>query len=127
MKFTKTEFDKFRKDVDQALLPLAEKYALSITAGDIRYANDTFSVKVKCARTDAGNLELKEFEKCCSLFGFSPDDYMREFTFENEKHALVGFSTGSSKYPCICLNLCNNKRYKLTEDAVKKQMGLKAG
>jgi len=120
MEFTKNEFQAFRKDFDQALLPVAEKYSLTIKAGSISYQDDTFSMKVECAKTDAGNLEQKEFEKYCLLYELSPDDYMREFVFNGERYTLAGLAVSSPKYPCICLNIGNGKRYKLTEDAVKK-------
>ena len=95
MKFTKKEFQAFRKDFDQALLPIAEKYSLTIKAGSINYQEDTFSMKIECAKTDAGNLEQKEFAKYCLLYGLSPGDYMREFVFNSERYALAGLSVSS--------------------------------
>ncbi len=123
MKFTKKEFESFRQEFNQAMVPLAEKYALSITAGKISYGDDTFSMKVDCSKTDAGDLKQKNFEKYCSVYGLSAEDYKREFVFNGDQYALVGFSLGSPKYPCICVDLANKKQYKLTEDAIKKALG----
>jgi len=122
MKFTKKEFQAFRNDFDQTMLPIAKKYSLTVKAGNISYQDDTFSMKVECAKTDAGNLEQKEFAKCCLMYELSSDDYMREFVFNGERYALAGLSLSSPKYPCICLNIGNGKRYKLTVDAVKKAL-----
>ncbi len=127
MKFTKKEFQVFRKDFEQAMAPVAEKYALNITAGNIQYNEDTFSMKVSCAKTDAGNLAQKEFNTYCSLLGFSPEDYGQEFVFEGDKYMLAGLSVSSPKYPCICLRLDNQKRYKLTADTVKRLLGKEQG
>lgn len=123
MKFTKQDFGKLRDDINTALQPVAEKYALRMTAGNISYREDTFSVKLECAKTDVGDLVAKEFEKNCALFGLSPDDYKREFVLNCDKHAIVGLSLGSSKYPIICLNLRTDKTYKFTEEAVKRALG----
>lgn len=123
LKFTKQEFIELRDDINTVLQPVAEKYALRMTAGNISYSEDRFSVKIECARTDAGDLEKKEFDKNCTLFGLSPDDYRREFIINADKHILVGLSLGSPKYPFICLNLKTNKKCKITEEAVKRALG----
>lgn len=120
MKFTSHEFNAFRADVDKALLAVADKYALTISAEKVTYTTNSFTVKLECTKTDAGDLKQKEFAIYCASYGFAKEDYMREFSYEGVLHTLVGFAPRSPKYPCICTSQANGQHYKMTVDAVKQ-------
>lgn len=123
MQFTNEGFATFREDLEKAIRPVEEKHALRISKGDIRYDEDKFTVKLECVKTDAGDIEKKEFEKYCSVFGLSSDDYMREFVTNGTKYALVGLSPNCPKYPYNCVNVRTKKTYKFAAEAINKAFG----
>lgn len=127
MNFNTAEFRKFREDFQEAVRSVEEKYALTIEAGNITYSADTFTYKVTCAKTDAGDLKQKEFERYCASYGFSKDDYKREFVLNGDRYAFVGISAKSYARPCICTNLGNNKQYKLSAEHMKRVLEIKDG
>lgn len=56
----------------------------------------------KKRRTYKWNLQrnnLKNLEKC-SIYGFTPADYQREFTMNGETYKLTGINSRSKKTPC---------------------------
>lgn len=122
MKFIKKDFEAFRKDFEQAIEPVAEKYNLTIKLGNISYREDTFSARIECSKTDAGDLAKKEFIKYCSMYGLSPDDYMKEFVYGGEKYILTKISIKNPKYPCECKNIENGIFYKFTAEIIKKAL-----
>lgn len=123
MNFNFEEFQNFRDDFQQALLAVAEKYALTIEAGSISFKKDTFSFKVICVKTDTGDIKQKEFERYCAVYDFSKDDYNREFISNGEKYALTELAVKSPKYPCIATNIVNKNQYKFTANYVKQAFG----
>jgi len=122
MEFTNQEFKSFRKDFDKTMGSLAEKYALAITSGNISYGTDEFSMKIKCMKTDCGDINKKEFENYCMVLGLMPGDYKSEFMFKGAKYVLEALSVRSSKYPCICTMVGNGKSYKFPVDIVKEAL-----
>jgi hypothetical protein len=119
MEFNNIYFKKFREDCNAALKSVAEKYNLSINVGHISYSDDTFSAKMECQKTDAGDIGLKEFKRYCQLFGFQKEDYNREFTMDGRRFKLVGFNLKSPKNCCQIVDTKTGKQYRTTDKAVQ--------
>lgn len=79
MNFTKREFDNFRDDLKKALAPLEEKYKLSITQGNIRYGDLTFTITLTADKTERDGMpvdkEKEEYLRYCAAHGLKPENY----------------------------------------------------
>ena len=115
MSFTKTEFNNFRNDVENALNEVAKKYSLNIHAGNITHDEFDFTMQLKCKKIGC---EKEKFEAYCSLYGFKKTDYLREFTLDNEKFQLIGFNLSASKNNCNIRNVKNGKIYLCNNKAI---------
>lgn len=85
MEFNRKGFEVFRADVEAALKDVAEKHGVSIDCGKISYTEFDFNMQLKVTKND-GNTNGKKllFEQDCIFYGFSKEDYEREF-FANGK------------------------------------------
>ncbi|MDD4779199.1 MAG: hypothetical protein PHT02_01155 [Tissierellia bacterium] len=117
---TKKEFEMFRKETEEALKSIAEKYGATIKAGKIKYTNNSFNLDLQVVKKDIGgkSFEQVEFEKYCVFYGIRPEDYNREVTYNGKIYNLVGFKPNSSKYP-ILLKCEDGKTYKWGTDLIK--------
>lgn len=99
MEFTKKQFEEFRKDFEEAVKGVEEKYQISMEAGSISYTNNCFTMKIQAVK-NGFDLKKKLFEERCGTYGFTPADYQREFTMNGETYKLTGINSRSKKNPC---------------------------
>lgn len=113
------DFKEFRKDVEEALESVAEKYGISITAADISYDSTMVNLKLKCERIDI-DVQKAKFEtdvKYMEHYGFKKEDYKKPFKLgiKNKNYTLIGFKSGN-KYDVIAR--CGDSEYAICHSAV---------
>lgn len=117
----KKEFEAFRKDVEEALAQVAEKYNADITAGNIKYNDNDLMLQVKANKREVNGVSFEkvEFEKHCELFGLKPTDYNKEVIIQGKKRNIVGFDLKARKTPVRIIDAEGN-RYKITEELAQR-------
>lgn len=115
MQMTKSQWDKFRKDIEGALKQMAEKYGCEVQAGGIKYDSVSADVTVKFTQVQEGQTaEQVQFEQHCDTYGFTPAQYGRIGIINGIGTCkLVGFAPTARKYPCI-VEAGDGKRFKTT-------------
>ena len=100
---TKQEFASFRKEAEELLQGLANKYNANIKAGRIKYTDNSFNLDVEVTRkeVDGKPFEQAEFEKLAFLYGFSPEDYGKMFNMGGKTFTLYGFKTNARTMPVL--------------------------
>lgn len=84
----------FRKDFEEVTKDLERKYGFEIKLGNISYSSDgaSFEGKIHAIKVEEGKTgEQIKFEKECESYGFTPQDYKKEYIVDNKKYLLVGF------------------------------------
>lgn len=95
-------FKEFRTDLNKAMESLGKKYNITLTAGNISYDNTTFTIKINGKRDDI-DVDKERFMEMLGYmqyYGFTQDDYKKEFEVKGRKYSLVGFKPGN-KYDVI--------------------------
>lgn len=112
--FSNEEFTELRKDMGEALKPLAEKYGIHIKVGKISYSNTDATIKVEIAKKDPDgkSMEQAEFERLCSIYGFEPKDYLMSFTDGGRNFVLIGFNPNARSMPYLGRESKTGKLYK---------------
>ena len=110
----RSEFRELSKDIKKALLPVAEKYSITIDPGNISYTDLDATMKLKLTDNTHGreDYEKKKFNQLCQAYGFEPEDYLRNISLGGEPVKLVGFNPKAKKYPVI-LQAMDGKKYKV--------------
>lgn len=67
MKFNVEELKQFRKDLDQTLKALAEKYEIDITLGKIQVIDDMFSIRLNAEHSVKKNVKKPEVKKVAKV------------------------------------------------------------
>ncbi len=115
-KITPAFCKKVRPELDAALVGVAKKYGLTITAGNGSYDDTSVTFKVQLV-LDGVDKGKEEFDRVAFLFDLKPEDYGREITSRGRKYKLVGLKPNRPKYPVIGER--DGKRYKLTDAPIK--------
>lgn len=109
MEFCAKEFSNFRKDVEDALSPIAKKYNLNINAGTITHNNIKFDLRVS-AEKDCLDKERIEYLRNCKRYGFGVNDYQRKTIIDDKEYILVGFNERADT-PCNIMLIDTRKIY----------------
>ena len=122
MIMTKDQFITFRKEIEAALAPVAEKYDCEVTAGNIKYDDIVTNVILSfCSKRQNGkSADQLNFEKYCAQYGFEPSDYGFTFTEGNKTYSFVGFNPKARKN--YCLLRCNGKTFVTSPEGIKHYM-----
>jgi hypothetical protein len=117
---TCTEFKIFRKEAEQALQGLAQKYNANIMAGNIKYDTNHFTISITVRKNDiAGkSYEQAEFEKCCVIFGLKPSDFGKTFASQGREFTICGIDMKARSMPILATS--NGKTYKFKEESITK-------
>lgn len=118
--FTKQQFEQFRRESEEALKTIAEKYNVNIKTGKIKYDSDSFDMNVSVTKKEVNgkSFEQAEFEKYCFLYGFSPEDYNKTFISGGKKFILYGFKTSARTMPVLAKGN-DGKNYKFGTEVKK--------
>jgi len=111
----------FRKDFEETVKSLEQKYGLVISLGSIRYSPDSFEAKIECKEGESrDDVNEKEFKIYCKTYGLQPEDYDRRFAFQGKSYVIVGVRPSRRKYPICCQCVEDGKTYGFTASLVKK-------
>lgn len=118
--FSKKQFENFRSDVEVALKGLEQKYNVEIKGGKIRYDEVQFTLELDVRKKAFRGVPFEKmlFNERCAQFGFTPDDYMKEFFLHDKFWRLVGFNPRASKYQVVAMDDAG-KRYVFVLNDVK--------
>lgn len=125
MEISGKTLDEFRKDFNDVISVLQDKYDVSISLGPITYAEERFSAKltVKNGR-DPEEIARADFDANVWKFehlGFSKGMYKRVFIGQNsETYAIVGFNTRAPRYPLEIIQISDGSRRKAGEGFIKE-------
>lgn len=92
MEITREMVQNFRKDLDEAMKSVGEKYGLSVNCGNINYSNAKIDVKVMAipiptADFDPAKEEWKRFVQFTSLH---EDDFGKAITIGGVNYTIAG-------------------------------------
>lgn len=111
----------FRKDFEDTVKALEQKYGLVISLGSIRYAPDSFEAKIECKEGESReDVNEKEFRIYCATYGLKPEDYDRRFVFQGKHYIIVGVRPSKRKYPICGQCVEDGKTYGFTAELVKR-------
>ena len=115
-KFTKTNLDTLRKDLNKALEAVQKKHGIDIHVGNISYKENEAKVKVICETKSAGEAKVKQEN---SEYDFHRK-YYSELPEMNSKiklngkiFTITGWSSRAKKYPVIITN-SKGKQFKIS-------------
>ncbi len=117
--------DEFRKDFDEAVEALREKYDISINLGSITYELERFSATLSVNMTrDPEDIARANFDAEAYKFqdlGITPGMYKRIFIgTDGKKYAVVALKPRSWKTPLRIVDVEDGESYKAYRDFVKK-------
>ena len=124
------DFKAFRKDAEEALKGVAEKYGLEIKTGNIKYDSNEFTCQLKCAKAgkDAKLEKFREGLKYMKLYGFDfkEEDLGKVIELpvgkvKTAKFTITGLKPGN-KYN-VEVKRENGSEYGFTASAVLKALG----
>jgi hypothetical protein len=125
MEMNSKTLDNFRADFNEAMKELEKKYGVSVDLGNMRYTNDFFRSKIEVTNIGQNGEDAEKAKFCmfCGKYGFSIDDYKKEFEHQGITFQLIGFDTRKRKRPCICKDLGSNREYVFTPETLWKLFG----
>ena len=114
--------DEFRKDLNEALKPLEQKYGLSIDVGRITYSPNDFSLRlsstdVKEAMKNGLSPEKAIWDANCKLYGFKEDDFNKTISLQGRNFKIVGITPNCRKNGILIEDMGNNKTYKTSYES----------
>ena len=114
----------FRKDFEEKMKDLEQKYGLVIALGSIRYLPDRFEGKLECKEGESReDVNEQDFKKYCSSYGLSPEDFDRRFTYQGHDYIIVGVRPSKRKYPICCQRVDDGDTYGFTAELVRRCLG----
>jgi hypothetical protein len=124
-KFTKLEVQKMRKDIDEALAPVAEKYEVLLNIGNISYSDTEFRTKLEAAipnglaKTAREVKFVKAWKLHSKLYDLGDVSVGHIFIHLGEEFRIEGWNSKSYKYPVVVTKLSTNQRYKFDVRSVR--------
>ena len=119
--FNRTVVKDLQQELQTKLSELEESLGAKIHVGNASFTPNHVTFKVEVANIVDGQAKTKEvvdFEDLCQYYGFAPKDLGRTFVSQGETFEIVGLARKARKYPIICKNVANGKRYKFPIYAV---------
>lgn len=107
-----TDLDIYRKVIDKALISVGKEYGIEIRCGKAKYRQYDFCFELTgFIKTEAVDGPREIFNQYADLYGFSPDDYGKEFTLGGKQYRFTGFMEESRINTCRLLCLDDNTIY----------------
>ena len=99
---TRAQFKTFRKDFEDAVVGLEQKYGLTLSLGKITYSDTEFRTPLTATKVIEGKTsEQVQFEEHASLFGLKPEDFGKTFTVDGKEYKLIGLCPSAPKWPVV--------------------------
>ena len=126
------ELDLFRKEFNEAVKPLAEKFGAHIKMGTQTYNGNEFTARLTV--TDTSSLKEgqsprdkkleDDYKNHCQIFNLKPEWLGKSFSGQGKTLTIVGLKTRASKRPVVCKDEDGNG-FVLPADSVKLRMNAK--
>ena len=113
MEITRKMLVELRSQIDEALLPIAEKYQVSIKSGSASYGGLSGSIKL-LLETQGENGETKEsqeWNQSAQWNGMRTDWLGKTIEVDRVAYKITGFNRSRRKYPIAVVRLHDNKKY----------------
>jgi len=118
-RFDRPTAKKMREAINTELASLEEYFGVTVNLGNIRYSDDSLSVKLELrVGGDPEEHARKDWEKNCAFYGFKAEDFGREFTYALDTYKVVGINPRSRKFPLVAERVKNGKQYKMPVSVV---------
>ena len=117
--------DAFRKDFENAVQELQDKYDVTIRLGKITYTDESFTAKLTVNNgrdpDDIGSAEFDENVWKYEHLGLTKGMYRRVFLGKDgRQYALLGFNTRAKKYPLIIKDIEDGSVIRAGEGFIKE-------
>lgn len=117
-KFTKTNLNDLRTDLDEVLKKYADISGIKITVGNIRYSKIQATVKLEVSLPNSEGTYLTREEEAFDMYAKMDNISLTRGEIGNMrglgKIRFVGYKSKNRTYPYIVESVDNNKRYKIT-------------
>ena len=127
MEMNRATLQEFRKDFQEHVKGLEEKYGVTIQMGNITYGETDFhfktEVKNKVSSEEAERQQKDDFDRYCRLYGFDSSDYRKQFQYGNSTYEFIGFEPKKRKYPCLCKEVTGEKMLVFTVESLSELLG----
>jgi hypothetical protein len=124
--FDTTTCKLMRREIEEALDKVGQRYGVAFQGGNIRYTSETFAMKITGAtRGKNGEViapEVKDFNRYCGMYGMVPSDLGKTFVSVGYTYKLVGLKPKNHKYPFIGQRE-DGKRFKFDVGTVRRALG----
>jgi hypothetical protein len=125
MEINNENLNKFRKEFADAMLPLQEKYGVTISLGRITYGDERFSGKLTVINgMNPDEVARNSFDADVWRYehiGLEPGMYNRIFIGEDgQKYAFRGFNTKAKKWPIKMIRISDGVDRVCNEQFVKE-------
>ena len=112
-----------RKDIENSLKEVAEKYNITLQTGRCLYTSETFKIRLNgviMVEGKAFSLEERDFKAQAPLYGLKSDDLDKVFTDDTGRiFKIIGLKTSSRKYPVLAVELNTGNKYKFSVKVIK--------
>ena len=103
-----------------ALAAVCEKYGCDVSIGNISYNETEINVTTKFVNVLEGiSAEQTLFNEYCRGYGFTKQDYNKNFQFEGKTMRFYGFNPKARKYHCLAQNIRTKENYAISLDVVR--------
>ena len=118
--------EPLRKEINDALKAIADKYDITILAGNASYNDGMVQYKLACTtKGENGEVETKEakdFKKYASMYGLKVEDLGKEFPMGRDKYKITGLKP-RSRNCIIAQKVGTTQGYKFDPQLVKQSLG----
>ena len=123
---TPSKLKQIRTSMINALSNVEEEHNMQFDIGNISYTNTTFKVTLQAAIAEEGqvaNLAKTEWDRYCSQYGFTKNDYGEPFETDSGKHCTIsGIKPRSTKYPILGKCEEDGKEYKFPAKVIRRYL-----
>ena len=123
------ELDAFRKEFNELVKPLAEKFGAHIKLGTQTYNGNEFTARLTV--TDTGSLKdgqsprdkklEDDYKNHCQIFDLKPEWLGKSFITQGGEFTIVGLKTRASKNPVVVKSK-NGSGYVFNADSIRLRM-----
>jgi hypothetical protein len=124
--FQKAELNSFRKDFEQAVKGLEEKYGVKLELHSISYSDIEFHTKLtatKVGETGEKKIDVAMFNTLKKWLGLE-SNLGDSYSYNGKTYTIYDLDPKKAKYP-VLLKGSDGKNYKNTVEAVNRMMARK--
>lgn len=116
--FTGTSLNLVQSSIERALKTVTEETGVAFAVGKIKYSPSNATITIQGTVDGADTLEQQEYEINMSHLLLPP--FGSVIDIRGTLYETVGYKSKNRKYPVICLNKENGKRYKFPASTISQ-------